>query len=560
MAMNKINAEMVRNMFLAGAMKLESQKEIINDLNVFPVPDGDTGTNMSLTIMSAAEELKKIEELNMQNIAKAISNGSLRGARGNSGVIFSQLCRGFSKEIEDCKEIDVHIIAKATQRAAETAYKAVMKPKEGTILTVAKGVAKAAAIAAKETNDIVVALESIIKHAQEVLDDTPNMLPVLKEAGVVDSGGQGLLCVLHGFLDALTGKVGKIEIKPLKANKTVKKSTENVDIKFCYCTEFIIKLEKEFTFKDELEFKEFLSSVGDSIVCVSLDDIVKIHVHTNHPGQVFEKGLTYGQLTNMKVDNMKEEHENNTLVTDDEIDEYKTAMDDDIKHLKEQQKMDEKEVAFVAISPGDGLSNIFKDMGADAIISGGQTMNPSTNDILQEVEKVNAKNIFILPNNGNIILAANQVKDLVEDKNIIVIPSKTIPQGIAATVSFDPTQDAETNKETMLEAIEYVKSGQVTYAVRDTQIDGKDVLKDSYIAITDDGLVSSTSSIEDTIFEMLDSIVSYESELISIYYGKDVSEEEAKRITKLIEEKYEELDVELQNGEQPVYYYIVSVE
>ena len=560
MAMNTINAEMVRKMFLAGARKLESQKERINDLNVFPVPDGDTGTNMTLTVMSAADELDKIQDPTMANIAKAISSGSLRGARGNSGVIFSQLCRGFLKEVGEHETIDVALIAKATQRASETAYKAVMKPKEGTILTVAKGIAEVSKELVTKTDDIEIALEMIIKHAEYVLSKTPDMLPVLKEAGVVDSGGQGLVCVLHGFMDALTGKVSDFEVEGKANVYTVEDGTETgetheeVDIKFGYCTEFIIKLDNEFTEADEMEFKEFLSEMGDSIVCVSLDDIVKVHVHTNHPGTVFERGLTYGQLTRMKVDNMREEHENK-LVTDSEIKDYEKE-----ESVKDAFKEPTKEAAFLAVAPGGGIAGIFRDMGADGIIEGGQTMNSSTSDILEAAEKINAKTIFVLPNNSNIILAANQAADLIEGKEIIVIPSKTIPQGVAAVVAFDPTAEPEVNKENMVEAINYVKSGQVTYAVRDTTIDGRDVKKGNYIAITDKGLSAATENIKDSVMEMLESMVGEESELISIYYGADVTEADAEDIVAKVTEKYPDFEIELQNGGQPVYYYIVSVE
>lgn len=556
--MNTINAEMVRKMFLAGARKLESQKERINDLNVFPVPDGDTGTNMTLTVMSAADELEKIQEPTMAGIAKAISSGSLRGARGNSGVIFSQLCRGFLKEVGEHETIDVALIAKATQRASETAYKAVMKPKEGTILTVAKGIAEVSRELASKTDDIETALELIIKHAEYVLSKTPDMLPVLKEAGVVDSGGQGLVCVLHGFMDALTGKVsdfeveGKANIYTGEAQDEKGAQAEDVEIKFGYCTEFIIKLDNEFTETDEMEFKEFLTEMGDSIVCVALDDIVKVHVHTNHPGTVFERGLTYGQLTRMKVDNMREEHENK-LVTDSEINAYEAA-----ETVKKEEPA--KETAFLAVAPGEGIAGIFRDMGADGIIEGGQTMNPSTSDILDAAEKINAKNIFVLPNNSNIILAANQAADLIEGKKIIVIPSKTIPQGVAAVVAFDPTAEPEVNEENMADAINYVRSGQVTYAVRDTTIDGREVKKGNYIAITDKGLSAVAENIKDSVMEMLESMVTDESELISIYYGTDVTEADAEAIAAEVTEKYPDFEIELQNGGQPVYYYIVSVE
>ncbi len=558
--MKTIDAAMVQRMFLAGAAMLDSQKEKINDLNVFPVPDGDTGTNMTLTILSAADEVRAIEEPDMEQLAKAISGGSLKGARGNSGVIFSQLCRGFSKEMQENngKGLTVKTIAKAAQRAAETAYKAVMKPKEGTILTVAKGISEKAIEVAGETDDVTEAMRIIIKHAEYVLSKTPDMLPVLKEAGVVDSGGQGLVCVLHGFMEGLTGESADISIDgKAKVFTDASAFVDSSEITFGYCTEFIIKTDREFTEEDELAFKEYLGSMGDSVVCVALDGIVKVHVHTNHPGAVFEKGLTYGQLTKMKVDNMREEAENNTLVSNDDV---ANARDSEEKKKEEQLKASMKEVSFLAVVPGKGLASVFEDMGAGGIIEGGQTMNPSTKDILDAAEKVNAKNIFILPNNSNIILAASQAADLMEDKKLVVIPTKTIPQGISAVVSFDQTADVDTNKEAMTEAVGFVKSGQVTYAVRDTSIEGVEVKEGDYIAIDDTGLVASVDNIEEAVLTMVKGMTDSDSELITIYYGEDVSEEEAKLMEKKIGEEYPDFEIQLLNGGQPVYYYIISVE
>ena len=551
LAINTIDARMAAKMFLAGAGKLESQKERINDLNVFPVPDGDTGTNMTLTIMSAAHEVDALESPTFATLAKAVSGGSLKGARGNSGVIFSQLCRGFSKEMEGVEHLDVKRIARATQRACETAYKAVMKPKEGTILTVAKGVAEKARELAGETSDMEEALRAIIEHAEYVLSKTPDMLPVLKEAGVVDSGGQGLVCVLHGFFEALTGKdTGLVIEGKAKISAPTGGVDGGSDIKFGYCTEFIIKLNKEFSETDEMEFKEFLNDMGDSIVCVALDDIVKVHVHTNHPGEVFERGLSYGQLTRMKVDNMREEHETNRLVSDEEVAEAR----------KNEAERDRLPVAFLSVVAGDGLAHIFKDQGAAGIISGGQTMNPSTNDILEAAGKINAETIFVLPNNSNIILAATQAAELCTDSELVVIPTKTVPQGIAATFAFDPHGSAEEIKEGMLENITMVRSGQVTYAVRDTTIDGTDIKKGDYIAINDDGLAASKEDIEAAVFEMLDKMVDNDSELVSVYYGADVKSEEAGALFAKIQERYPKLEADLQEGGQPVYYYFVSVE
>lgn len=557
--METINARMLQQMFLSGAATLESNKEKINDLNVFPVPDGDTGTNMTMTINSAADEVRCIENPTMDNLSKAISTGSLRGARGNSGVILSQLFRGFCKEIKEHEELDMKAIAVAMQKATETAYKAVMKPKEGTILTVARGIAEKTVEEAERTNNIAEAFENVLEHGEKVLASTPDMLPVLKQAGVVDSGGQGLVCVLYGCYDALTGKVSEFDITPATgdvASAATGAAFDDVDIEFGYCTEFIIKLDKEFTEEDEDEFKSYLNSVGDSIVCVALDDIVKIHVHTNHPGEVFEKGLTYGQLSRMKVDNMREEHENK-IISQSAVDK---ANEEKANEAVETPHVELKELGVLAVVPGDGLTEIFKGIGADATISGGQTMNPSTEDILNAVMKIPAKTVFVLPNNSNIILAATQADVLCDEKDIIVIPTKTIPQGISALISFDPTGDADSNKDNMMEAIDCVLSGQVTYAVRDTQIDGHDVKKGDYIAINDEGLVASETDIKDSVIKMLDGMVSDDYELISIYYGSDVDEADAEAIAAIVEEKYSYLDVELEYGGQPVYYYIISVE
>ena len=553
MATNTIDAALVQKMFLAGAKNLESKKEWINDLNVFPVPDGDTGTNMTMTIMSAAKEVSSIANPTMENLAKAISTGSLRGARGNSGVILSQLLRGFTKEMSSLKEITVENLAAATQRATETAYKAVMKPKEGTILTVARGISEKAAEVASQTENLEEALLTIIEHAEYVLSTTPDLLPVLKEAGVVDSGGQGLVVVLRGMYDALTGKVTEFDISEPKADiseKTQAKGAaiDNVDIKFGYCTEFIIMLDKEFNEKTEQEFKAFLSSIGDSIVCVALDDIVKVHVHTNHPGQAFEKALEYGQLTKMKVDNMREEHQERLI---------KNA-----EKMAEQQKADEprKKYGFVAVSVGEGLDEIFKGLNVDHIISGGQTMNPSTEDILNAIDKINADNIYVLPNNKNIILAAQQAESLVEDKNIIVIPSKTIPQGISAMIGFIPDNSPEDNKEAMIDSMSYVKTGEVTYAVRDTVIDDKEIKEGNIMGIGDEGILAVGEEIDDTTINMIKEMQDEESEIVSLYYGAEVTEEAANKLADKIAEDLPEIEVEVYPGGQPIYYYIASVE
>ncbi len=564
--MNTIDAALVQKMFLAGAKNLESNKEWINDLNVFPVPDGDTGTNMTMTIMSAAKEVSSIVNPTMENLAKAISSGSLRGARGNSGVILSQLLRGFSKEMSSLKEISVENLASATQRATETAYKAVMKPKEGTILTVAKGISDKTAEIAAESDDIESALLTIIEHAEYVLSKTPDMLPVLKEAGVVDSGGQGLVVFLRGMYDALTGKVTNFEITEpnpeFKAGSSMPgkgAAVENADIKFGYCTEFIIMLEKEFNEDTEVKFKEFLSSIGDSIVCVALDDIVKVHVHTNHPGQAFEKALEYGQLTKMKVDNMREEH-NQKVVAQSEM-QAAIAKEAQEKNSK-PVNIPKKDYGFITIVAGSGLSEIFKSLGVDQVIEGGQTMNPSTEDILNAADNINADTIFVLPNNSNIILAANQAASIVDDKKIIVIPTKTVPQGITAMINFEESRSAQENEVTMTESLASVSTGQVTYAVRDTSIDGKTICNGDIMGIGDKGLLAVGKEIDDTVLEMLEAMLSEndDAELVSLYYGEEISEEQADSLAALIEGKFPDIDVEVQMGGQPVYYYLVSVE
>lgn len=554
MATRTIDASMLTKMFLAGASSIEAKKEFINELNVFPVPDGDTGTNMSLTIMAAAKEVAALHSPDMETLAKAISSGSLRGARGNSGVILSQLFRGFTKAIKEAKEIDVLTLAKACDKAKDTAYKAVMKPKEGTILTVARGIADKALELAETTDDLEVFIPQVIEHAEYVLSTTPDLLPVLKEAGVVDSGGQGLLEVLKGAYDAFLGKeIDYSQIAVSASVNTTKISAEtNAEIKFGYCTEFIIMVEHEFTDKDEREFKAYLESIGDSIVCVADDEIVKIHVHTNDPGLAIQKALTYGQLTRMKIDNMREEHEEKLIREAEKI----------AAQQKEEAKVKEeaKEFGFIAVSIGEGLNEIFTELGVDYIIEGGQTMNPSTEDMLQAIEKVNAKNVFIFPNNKNITLAANQAKSLVEDKNVIVIPTKTVPQGITAIINFVPDISAEENEEVMLEEIKNVKTGQVTYAVRDTHIDDKEIHKDDIMGIGDSGILAVGTEIADTTKAMLAELVDDDSELVSIYYGADVSEEDAMQLTEEIEALYPNVDIDTHFGGQPIYYYVISVE
>lgn len=572
MGISTINAKMVKNAFLAGAKGLSDKKEWINELNVFPVPDGDTGTNMTLTIMAAAKEVAALNDPSMEQLAKAISSGSLRGARGNSGVILSQLLRGFTKEIKTVDEIDTTTLANAMVRGTETAYKAVMKPKEGTILTVAKGMADKALEMAAETDDIEVFAQAVIKEGDRVLNLTPEMLPVLKQAGVVDSGGQGLMQVIKGAFDGLTGNVtdftldgaeapanGAAEKTVQTGNGAARTDIDTADIKYGYCTEFIIKLEKEYTDEDEEELKKYLGSIGDSLVVVSDDEIVKIHVHTNHPGLAFEKGLTYGSLSRMKVDNMREEHEER-VIQDSERLAKEQAQADTVKQEEKEEPEERRKYGFIAVSCGDGLSEIFKGIGADYLIEGGQTMNPSTEDMLNAIDKVNAKTIYILPNNKNIILAANQARDLTEDKEIIVIPTKTIPQGVTALISFVPEKTAEENTAEMMDAISRVHTGQITYAVRDTRIEDKEIHEGDIMGIGDKGILAVGSGKEDVAVATVNAMMTDDAEVISIYYGSDASEEKAEALAAVLEEKYPDCEVEVNNGGQPIYYYIISVE
>lgn len=558
---NTIDALALKKAFIAGANNLDNKKDYINELNVFPVPDGDTGTNMTMTIMSAKREVESCKET-MSDIAKAMSTGSLRGARGNSGVILSQLLRGFSKKIGDKTEIGVIEIADAFQKAVETAYKAVMKPKEGTILTVARGIATKARECAGTDITLEGFCETIIKHGDEVLASTPELLPVLKEAGVVDSGGQGLMEVLKGAVDCILGRVVIADTKPSGAGVSGvdnPKYSEDLsaDIKFGYCTEFIINLEKPYGIKEEEDLKQFLESIGDSIVCVSDDEIVKIHVHTNHPGQAFEKGLTLGYLSNMKVDNMRLEHHEKVIK---QAEREEAARQEAARQAEKEKQQPKKQYGFIAVSMGDGLKEFFTELGVDYVIEGGQTMNPSTEDMLNAIEKVHAENIFIFPNNKNVVLAANQAAGLCEDKNIIVLATANAPQGISAMIAFDSTMTLEDNKNNMLEAVSNVKSGQVTYAVRDTSIDGKAIHEGDIMGIGDKGLVSVGNVISDVTFDLIKDAVDEDSELISIYYGADVKKEDAEAFAARVEESFPDCDVQNYYGGQPIYYYIVSVE
>lgn len=550
-----INSKLLAKMFLAGAKNLDSKKDWINELNVFPVPDGDTGTNMSMTIMSAAKEVSSLTEPTMAALSKAISSGSLRGARGNSGVILSQLFRGFCKVIKEYDELDVTIVCEAFQKAVETAYKAVMKPKEGTILTVAKGAADKALELAEQTDDLVFFADEVIKHAEYVLNQTPEMLPVLKQAGVVDSGGQGLVQVLKGANDALLGKEIDYSIEGVSSGASPEKITAETEaeIKFGYCTEFIIVLNNPLSDKEELKYKAFLESIGDSIVVVADDEIVKTHVHTNDPGLALQEALKHGSLSRIKIDNMREEHQEKLIKESEKLAKEQAAEE-------QKAKEPEKEMGFVSVSIGEGMNEVFKGLGVDYIIEGGQTMNPSTEDMLNAIEKVNAKSVFILPNNKNIIMAANQAVSLVEDKQIIVIPTKTIPQGITALVNYIPDHSVEENKEQMMAEIENVKTGQVTYAVRDTEIDGKTIKQDDYMGIGDKSILAVGKDLKQTTLEMVDAMVDEDSAIVSIYFGSESSEGKAEEIASAIEEKYPDVEVEVNDGGQPIYYYVISVE
>ena len=574
MGISTIDAGMLKNAFLAGAKGLEAKKDWINELNVFPVPDGDTGTNMTLTIMAAAKEVAELENPTMDQLAKAISSGSLRGARGNSGVILSQLLRGFTKEIKAVEEIDTTILANAMVRGTETAYKAVMKPKEGTILTVAKAMADKGLEMASQTDDIEEFVKQVIEYGDYVLSQTPEMLPVLKQAGVVDSGGQGLMQVVKGAVDGLLGKTVDFSLdtvpdsgnRPAAGEKAARGAArtdiDTADIKFGYCTEFIINLEKVYTDKDETELKSYLESIGDSLVVVSDDEIVKVHVHTNHPGLAFEKALAFGSLSRMKIDNMREEHQERVIQDSERLAREQAAgeQEDKDKATGEEAPSERREYGFIAVSSGEGLSDIFRGIGADCLIEGGQTMNPSTEDMLKAIERVNAENIFILPNNKNIIMAAQQARDLTEDKNIIVIPSRTVPQGITALVNFMPDLGPEENTQTMTEEMGNVRTAQITYAVRTTNIDGIDIEEGDIMALGDHGMLAVGKSVDGVALDAMEEMLDEECELVTIYYGADVSEHEAKVLEEQAQEQYPDKEIELQYGGQPIYYYLISAE
>ncbi|MBO4863103.1 MAG: DAK2 domain-containing protein [Eubacterium sp.] len=569
MAVSKLDAKIIKQAFISGANRLSNNKEYINELNVFPVPDGDTGTNMTLTIMAAAAEVKELENPTVDLLAKAISNGSLRGARGNSGVILSQLFRGFCREMKGRDYLDIDDLDAGFTHAVETAYKAVMKPKEGTILTVARGMSDRADELVGTEDDIISFLEQIVEHGKKVLAKTPEMLPVLKEAGVVDSGGQGLIEVMEGFLLGIKGTPVALEggdqpqtlqkgagiLSELPGTKPSGSSRDDIstaDIKYGYCTEFIILLDKELTDKQVEDIKNYLLSIGDSLVCVADEEIVKIHVHTNHPGKAFEKGLEYGQLTRCKVDNMREEHR--------ELLHMEGAESTGSTESTQDTESEKQKYGIIAVAAGDGISEIFKEIGASYVIEGGQTMNPSTDDIISAISSVNAETIYLLPNNKNIILASNQAAQLIKDKKVYVVQSKTIPQGIGAVLGFNPEAEAEDNYSAMSVAMEDIRSGEVTFAVRDTSVDGKEIHKNNIMGISDNGIDAVGTEVGEVTEKLIETLVDEDSGLISIYFGEDVTEEDAEKLGEALEEKYPDLDVDVKYGGQPIYYYILSVE
>ena len=552
----QIDAKQLQAAFLAGAARLQQNKELINELNVFPVPDGDTGTNMTMTIMSAARDVAEIEEPTIENVAKAMAGGSLRGARGNSGVILSQLIRGFTKEIREEGSIDSLVLARAFSRAVETAYKAVMKPKEGTILTVAKGMADRITELSVSQEDTLELLRDVIEYGETVLQKTPEMLPVLKEAGVVDSGGEGLMTVLRGALASLSGETLELDFSEegnaAPAERKSRGEISTADIKFGYCTEFMVNGDHEFSDEEVEGLRSWLNTVGDSIVCFSDENIIKVHVHTNHPGNAFEKGLTLGYLSKMKVDNMRLEH-HETLIKDAS----KLAA---MEKLEEAKREPKKKYGFIAVCAGDGLKGIFEEIGVDHVISGGQTMNPSTEDILQAAEKLNAEHIYVLPNNKNIILAANQAAGLLEGKDLHVIPTKTIPQGISAMIGFNPEAEPAENETAMLEALSQVGSAELTYAVRNTTIEGHEINEGDIMCIGDAGLLAVGKELQAVAKESLAAMLNEDSEIVTLYYGQDVSEEDAEAMTAFLQNTFPDVEVELQYGGQPVYYYFISAE
>lgn len=537
-----IEGKMLRDMFVSGANNLQNHKELVDKLNVFPVPDGDTGTNMSLTISYAMKELAKVENDSITEIGKSLSKGSLMGARGNSGVILSQIIRGFSKSIEGKEQISTEDLAKAFKNGSDTAYKAVIKPIEGTILTVVRESGEYAIKAAKKEKDLLKFLEMVIDEANKSLERTPELLKNLKEAGVVDSGGKGLVLIYEGMYEALKGNPIKAkDLNDLNVSEVKQAGTSinTEDIKFCYCTEFIL----ESNSISDTEIRDIMLKYGDSLAVVGDEGIIKVHVHTNDPGLVLQDALKHGQLVTIKIENMKLQHENILVGDTDEI----------------AQSVEEKEYGFIATSMGEGLAKIFKDFGVDYIIEGGQTMNPSTEDFMKAIDSINAKNIFIFPNNSNIIMAANQAKEL-SDKNIIVIPTKNTPQGFTALVNFNADASVEENEQALMESLTMVKSGQVTFAVRDTVMNDVEVKEGNIIGIAESKLMDAGDSVDEITTSLVEKLVDEDSAIITLFYGEDVTEEDANNLRDELEEKFEDLDIELYYGGQPLYYYLISVE
>ncbi len=562
MEIQTIDAEIMRRSFLFAARNLEAKKEWINELNVFPVPDGDTGTNMTMTILSAEQAVEALEKPTVEEICKAVSLGSLRGARGNSGVILSQLFRGFTRELKDAGRIDTKILASAMVRAAETAYKAVMKPKEGTILTVARVMAEQAVETAETTDNIIKFMEIVIEAGDDALNRTPEMLPVLKQAGVVDSGGQGLMQVMKGARDGLLGKemvggnvsgtsgAGKTWLSGAAGVLADTQEPETEDIRFGYCTEFLIHPDQQFDGTAELGLRDYLESMGDCVVVVSDEDLVKVHVHTNDPGLVIQRALDLGPLSKIKIDNMREEHEERLIRNARKV----------AKSQKRKVQEPRKAFGFIAVAAGTGMAEIFGGLGVDEVIEGGQTMNPSTEDILNAISRVNADTVYVLPNNKNIILAAQQAASMTADRQVVVIPSATMPQGITAMIHFIPELSAEENRETMTTEMANVKTGQITYAVRSTVIDDVKIHEGDRMGLGDDGLIAAGQDLADVTMKTLEGMMDADSELISIYYGADIPGQDAQELCEKVRERYPDAEVELNYGGQPVYYYMLSVE
>lgn len=552
-----IEGKIFREMFISGANNLQNNKALIDKLNVFPVPDGDTGTNMSLTIASALKELNKVKDDNIEEIGKALAKGSLMGARGNSGVILSQIIRGISKSIEGKTTLGKEDIALALKSGSDTAYKAVIKPIEGTVLTVIRETSDYAVKNIKNHGNMIDFFEAIVESANISLEGTPELLKNLKEAGVVDSGGKGLVCLLEGMLAVLKGGyIGLNSEEESTSEISTSESIKDVDIKYAYCTEFILETDK--ITSDEMRDK--LIDCGDSMVCVGFDGVIKIHIHTNEPGNVLTEALKYGQLVTIKIENMKIQHANQ-IISDEEHDRVTSSVD--IEQVSKSEgfvlNKEKKKYGFITTAMGSGLSEMFEKLGVDVVIEGGQTMNPSTEDFMNAIEMINSDYIFIFPNNGNVIMAANQAKEI-SDKNIYVVPTKNIPQGIGCLVGFDPDSDPDTNMESFMDSLDSIKSGEITYAVRDTIMDGIEVKEGDIIGITAKKLISSGRKLDAVTRDVISKMIDEDSDILTLYYGENVEEDEARLFAEEIQDEYEDIEVELYYGGQPLYYYLISVE